>query len=164
MENEKKEGGINLEEFMLRQLDLSLEMKSRLETKATGYLAVVALILGLVFQIITSDVSSTECLLFFFCKATVAVGTIIVIICAVMLFPRRIGYFSSKWLSDIYADKNSQKKSAREKRILTENQRHIDTNGDSIRIQGILNIVVSIFMFIMLVLFVIDNGLVLKLM
>ena len=54
METEK-ENKINLEEFMLKQLDWSLEMKARLESKATGYLAITTLSLSLVFQMMMNS-------------------------------------------------------------------------------------------------------------
>lgn len=93
------ENKINLEEFMLRQLDLSLNMKSSMETKAVGYLTVDTLILGILFSFLTEIYSKNICALFKktcleFFGVSFVIGLFVLVLCAIILFPKRIEYFN----------------------------------------------------------------------
>lgn len=153
METEKG-NKINLEEFMLHQLDWSLEMKARLESKATGYLAVTTLSLSLVFQMMMNSKVMEVSAFIYLCKATVIVGLLIVILCAAMLFPKRISYFRAKWLLEIYNNKIPADEI--ENRILKKNQKYIEQNGKTVVFLSVCSKLSSLILIVELALFIAD--------
>lgn len=68
----------------------NLEKKKRLETKATAYLAVAALLFGPLLTMLTTDKTKVTTVLFISIIVTFAVELILVFFCALILFPRDI--------------------------------------------------------------------------
>lgn len=98
---------INVEEFILHQLDWSLERKSRLEMKAVGYLTAVALIITVLGDFIVEIKGFEICSLYkWVCFGGYIVlfilGGIILYLCTKMLLPREIGYFKPENLIENY--------------------------------------------------------------
>ena len=123
---------INLEEFILHQLDWSLERKSRLETKAVGYITAVALIIGVLGNFIGDIKSFDICPLFkWFCFGGYILLFLIcgkiLYLCSRMLLPREIGYFDSEKLIDKY-----WKQESTDKGIITACQNFIRTNEKAV--------------------------------
>lgn len=93
------ENNINLKELFLRQLDLSLNMKSAVETKATGYLMVDTLIIGILLDFIKEMYQKDICPLFkntcisYFALLFI-IGLIVLVLCAVILFPKSIAHLN----------------------------------------------------------------------
>lgn len=136
-ENKETENKISLEELILKQLDWSLEMKSRLEAKAVGYLAFITLILTILSDFLKDVYPSNICSLFKwtcigFFIATFIVGLILLVLCAKMLLPKNIEYFSCKKLMDLHYETKNSDNSDNDDYILSENEKFIEKNEKTI--------------------------------
>ena len=156
---EKQKNNINLEEFILKQLDWSLEMKARIENKSTGYLAITSFLIGIMFQIVTSDKfdNLTQMNVFrVFSKATISVGVIVIIACGIILYPKDIGFFKVNWLMKLYNEIKELKNSDtvdRDERMLEKAKTYIDSNMKSICFMSFFSKIVSVATIAMLLLF-----------
>lgn len=125
---QEESGRINLEEFMLKQLDVTLGMKSRIEAKLATYLAVVSLMLGAILTFISISFSSGFAGDFQKYFAVIAivfcVGLAEMIICLIPLIPGQVWYFYINELMDAY--KSNEIVSDEE--ILEHNQKLIKYN------------------------------------
>lgn len=97
---------IDFEEFMLHQLDVTLDMKDRLESKTVGYLTSVAFILSVLATLISMVTmnSASEDLKFYFFKFSkflFMVGILELFICSLILLPKAVSHFDSKDLQKL---------------------------------------------------------------
>ena len=146
---------IRIEDLLLRELDRSLEMKNGLETKAVGYLAVISLLLTLFIQmwlelrkLVMCEQLSRICVVFF--STLFGIGTILLILCSLMLFPKRIDHIRFSELREIYNDPSDSDDS----RILSIAEIAIQENERTLKIMDKLNHIVSIGLMLLLAGFV----------
>jgi hypothetical protein len=132
MVEDKKESKINFEELILRQLEVSIEMKERLQSKAASYITADALILGALLTFL-SILLNGQCdklgTSFYVCSIVVfCFGIIEFVICSSMLLPNSIYYFTASKLMGLHKMKNKFSVEELERMILKENQKYIDKN------------------------------------
>ncbi|MBR1720997.1 MAG: hypothetical protein IJ727_00705 [Treponema sp.] len=106
---------INLEEFELKQFDIIFQMKDRLESKATGYLTAVTLILSVQVAfvgIVLGNHVLQNCKIYFLLLEFLLffVGIVELLICAWMLLPRNIWHFTSDDLEKMDIMESNDKK------------------------------------------------------
>ena len=129
---------IKIEDLMLRELDRSLEMKSGFETKAVGYLTVLALTISslLEFKIKGSLesfllLSNWDKINFIFYICTFLFGLFVLVICSLMLYPRKILFFDSDKLKQLY-DLQQQNDGEFDKAILIKTTEFIQVNNKAV--------------------------------
>lgn len=137
------ENKINLQELMLRQIDLSLTMKSSVETKAVGYLTVVSLILGILidfvietYQIVMHPVFKFI-MLGFYCSSFIA-GIIVLCCCSIILYPRNIAHLDADDLLNLHNLMKSKECDADEF-LIEEAEEILQINNETVRRLDILN-------------------------
>ena len=129
---------INLEELILRQLDCSLEMKSRFESKAIGYLAFITLTLTILTNFLIEVYKSNVCNVFrwtcmIFFIVTFCIGLVLLVLCTKMLLPKPISCFNGKKLLDFYVKRKTVNDADIDVPLLAENQKFIETNEKTIK-------------------------------
>ena len=139
---------INLEELILTQLDRSLEMKNRLETKAIGYITAIALILTILENFIEAVYELKLHLLLkwgflSFYILVFLLGLVLLFLCTKMLLPKKISYFDANKLLDFYNKLSEKKEINSDEVILSENKKYIAINTTTIEILDSYNKKVS---------------------
>lgn len=149
-ENEK------LKEELTHKFDSFFAKKARLEKKVTGYLAIAALLLGQVLQMLTTDKIISTDMFRVFCGLTFGLSFILVVICAIILFPREIRLFPSEWISDF--DKIRTTLSENEFKHKFHNMEHECLEKNNTLIIGLTryNKIASIVMLLTLAVFSLD--------
>lgn len=155
---------VNLAEMILNATNRQIEDKKSIESKATGYLAFAALILTMISDSFPGVIGETKdnCPLFssftfvLFILTFIA-GVGLIIICALILSPKEISYFTPESLLDLY-----QKTAAKgmhdkiDASLIQGNEKSITTNTATLKRMDLLNQVASIFLMILIIIFVID--------
>ena len=107
------ESKINLEELILRQYEVSLSVKERLEAKAGIYLAIVTLVLTVLLEFLSflfndqfTITMETRQKVSKLILSVFIVGLVELVICASMIFPRLVWYFSIERLMNLYHHKD----------------------------------------------------------
>lgn len=156
---------INILEWVLKSSENLINERRSVEAKATGYLAFVALILAMVIDFFSKlfDKSIDICSLFkslsfISFSLTIICGVILMIICAVILIPKELCLFKPEKLSAFYEEIQAGKFPDEEisKSIFKENKKTIETNRKILDKVDNLNLLASIFLRVLMFLFVID--------
>ncbi len=155
MVEDKKESKINIEEFLLQQLNWSLEMKSRLEMKATAYVAIVTLMMTLLSSMKILPCTSKTEVIFIFAVIVFFIGLLIIVICAVILFPKKMYTLDSKWLLAVYHDKDNISDDELNNRFVNMIAEYTTRNKSMLIITSICNKIVSLLVMAEVVSFVI---------
>ncbi|MBQ8014071.1 MAG: hypothetical protein IJ257_06735 [Treponema sp.] len=135
---------IRIEDLIHRELDRSLEMKNSLETKAVGYLTVIALILTILVQLwfeipknILDEKIKLVCIVFFI--TFFGLGVLLLILCAIMLLPRPIDHLRIDDLMNRYEEPSENDDAD----LLKEMEDCSAVNENTLKILDKLNIFVS---------------------
>lgn len=156
---------INILEWVLKSSENLISERRSVEAKATGYLAFVALILAMIIDFFSKlfDKSIEICnlfksLSFISFSLTIICGVILMIICAVILIPKELCLFKPEKLSAFYEKIQAGKFPDEEisKSIFKENKKIIETNRRILDKVDKLNLLASIFLRILMFLFVMD--------
>lgn len=133
------ESKINLEELLLHQLDRTYEMKGRLEAKAVGFLAAVALIMGVLVDYAVKLNEIDVCPIFkwtcFSMDAMLfSLSLMLLIMTALTLKPVRTQYFEFNDLKKLCNDaiNSNDDSSIANKEILDANETMVLENDTSI--------------------------------
>lgn len=156
---------INILEWILNSSENLINERRSVEAKATGYLAFVALVLAIIIDFFSKlfDKSIDICSLFkslsfISFSLTIICGVILMIICAVILIPKELCLFKPEKLSAFYEEIQAGKFPDEEisKSIFKENKKTIETNRKILDKVDNLNLLASIFLRVLMFLFVID--------
>lgn len=156
---------INILEWVLKSSENLINERRSVEAKATGYLAFVALILAMVIDFFSKvfDKSIEICSLFkslsfIVFSLTIICGVILMIVCAVILIPKKLCLFKPEKLSVFYEEIQAKEISDKEilESIFEENKKTIEVNNKILDKMDNLNLLASIFLRVLMFLFVID--------
>ncbi len=145
-----------LQNLLLQDLDRSLDMRNRLEAKAIGYMAGIALILNLLYGFI-KDVKNSEaycccstiCLIT--CITSFIIGTILLLLFSIMLFPKPTSFFFAEDFGEFTNSEELDRTL-----LLKESCDFIKTNNKTISILNKFNLIISVGLIILGILFLFD--------
>ncbi len=156
---------INILEWVLKSSENLINERRSVEAKATGYLAFVALVLAMIIDFFSKvfDKSIEICSLFksvsfIVFSITIICGVILMIICAVILIPKELCLFEPEKLSAFYEEIQTKEFSDEKisESIFEENKKTMETNRRILDKVDNLNLLASIFLRVLMFLFVID--------
>lgn len=152
------ENKINLEEFMLRQLDITLNMKNRVESKIMAFLPIVSLILTAMLTFISISYAGAFMPLFkrYFVLIVIVfcLGLIEMIFCSIPLIPGKVWYFYIEDLMEAYKSKNLDNESDIVQDILEHNENIINKNEKKLDRLRTAYLVCAVGMFVFILSFV----------
>lgn len=126
------ENKINLEEFMLKQLDVTLNMKDRIETKITAFLPIVSLIMTAILAFISIGYAGNFMHLLrkhlVFVIIAFFLGLFEMVLCTIPLFAGKVWYFYIEDLMNVYRNRKNNNESSIEQDILEHNEIIINKN------------------------------------
>lgn len=135
---------IKIEDLIQKELDRSLEEKSKLETKAVGYLTVIALVMTILVQLwIEVHKVSIDgklrliCIIFFF--FFFGLGVLLLILSSAMLLPRLVDYLRMDDLIEYYQDPSEDD----DQSLISRMKECADTNEYTLQSLDRLNLFVS---------------------
>lgn len=149
----------DLENMMLNEVEHSISLKDKIETKAVGYISGVALILNILLGFysegkkIDCELARRLCMIFFI--LSFFVGAILLLCFSIMLFPRTREKLN---FNEILSFRQNAELSSDEisKQIIENCQSCIETNNKTAKKLKIYNKIISIGLVLLSVLFVFD--------
>lgn len=164
MEEEKskdEQGKINLEEMIVKEVDRSIEMKGKIESKAASYMVGVTLMLGILLEYIAAMKTQTLCPQFeILCKlcfvASFAIGAVLLLLFAYTLLPRPSKYFDADWLIKLQAD-GTKTSADNDKKIIEKCKNFVSVNDSTMYKLARYSIYISRGLLVLTSLFIFDS-------
>lgn len=144
---------INLEEFLLHQYNETMTSKDRLESKTSAYLAANALILAVLatfISILKDGHSKLFHLLIWSDMIVFLLGVVNLLICIIILLPRKLWSFDSEKLMRLISEK-SESENTIDINLLKENEKFIYFNKKVIQFIRTGYIAVSVGLLIQII-------------
>ncbi len=159
--NPKSKNKININDLIIKEVDRSIDMRGRIESKAVGSMSAVALILNIVLNFIIESRKLTICINFkvaymLFYIATFLIGVTLLLFFVLMLFPQKTGYFDADLLFKLRENKEKENNDA-DSKIISECEQSIAVNDDTMNRMLKFNRRISYGLVALAICFVVDT-------